>query len=146
MSSLVIRDPDQVVTLEGEGPLRGESMRSIASEARLSIGIQDGSIASLGDATGGDGELDATGCTVVPGFVDCHTHLPFFGWRADEDAARLSGLRYETLHREEGGIFRSARLLAGAGDDEVVAFSKDLADEMLRTGTTTFETKSGYGL
>jgi imidazolonepropionase len=93
-----------------------------------------------------DVTFDASGCTVVPGFVDCHTHLPFFGWRADEDAARLSGVRYESLHGREGGIFRSARLLAEASDEEVLAFSHARAAEMLSTGTTTFETKSGYGL
>jgi imidazolonepropionase len=146
MSSLVLRNPEQVVAFEGEGPLRGESLRSISTESGVSVGLEDDSIATLGDVTGGDAEFDASGCTVVPGFVDCHTHLPFYGWRADEDAARLSGLRYETLHREEGGIFRSALLLAGASDDDVLEFSEGLARQMLEAGTTTFETKSGYGL
>lgn len=146
MSSLVINNAEQLVTLEGAGPLRGESLRSVTTDERASIGIQDGSIETLGHVSGGDSEFDASGCTVVPGFVDCHTHLPFFGWRADEDAARLSGIRYETLHREAGGIFRSARLLAEATDEEVLAFSLRLASEMLRSGTTSFETKSGYGL
>jgi imidazolonepropionase len=78
--------------------------------------------------------------------VDCHTHLPFYGWRADEDAARLSGVRYEDIHGRSGGIFRSAQLLADASDRQVIAFASRLALQMLRTGTTTFETKSGYGL
>ena len=47
------------------------------------------------------------GCTIAPGFVDCHTHLPFVGWRADEFEARLSGVSYRDLHGE-GGIYRSA--------------------------------------
>jgi imidazolonepropionase len=112
-----------------------------------SILCVDGSVESKGDADGrADVRLDASGCTVVPGFVDPHTHLPFYGWRADEDAARLSGVRYETIHSEEGGIFRSARLLAEATDEEVLSFSSRLAASMLRHGTTTFETKSGYGL
>jgi imidazolonepropionase len=146
VTSLVIRNAEQIVTLEGSGPLRGESLRTVTTDARVSVGIQDGSIESVGRASGGDSELDATGCTVVPGFVDCHTHLPFFGWRADEDAARLSGIRYETLHREEGGIFRSARLLAEATEADALDFSLGLAKAMLRSGTTSFETKSGYGL
>ena len=146
MSSLVIRDATQVVTFEGTGPLRAGAMTSIPVRSDAAIGITDGLIALVGSATGADAEFDARGCTVVPGFVDCHTHLPFYGWRADEDAARLSGVRYETLHRDEGGIFRSARLLAEATDDEVLGFSRRLATEMLRRGTTTFETKSGYGL
>jgi imidazolonepropionase len=146
VSSLALTSPEQVIVFEGEGPMRGESLRSISTEAHISIGIEGDSIAAVGKVTGADAELDVSGCTVVPGFVDCHTHLPFYGWRADEDAARLQGLRYETLHRQEGGIFRSARLLAEATDDEVLSFSEELAGALLRSGTTTFETKSGYGL
>ena len=59
---------------------------------------------------------------LVPGFVDCHVHLPFIGWRADEFEARLAGASYRDLHGEEGGIFRSSRLLRAASDDEVLAF------------------------
>ena len=132
------------VTWPGRGPVRAEALAEPE--------IMEGGVLTAEEGRfvtgGGDAEvtIDATGCTVVPGFVDCHTHLPFFGWRADEDAARLSGVRYETLHGREGGIFRSARLLEEAGDDEVTAFSRGLAHRMLRSGTTTFETKSGYGL
>src|ERR671915_1886716 len=57
--------------------------------------------------------------TIVPGFVDCHVHLPFAGWRADEFEARLAGVSYRDLHGEGGGIARSARQLAAASDDEV---------------------------
>jgi imidazolonepropionase len=84
--------------------------------------------------------------TIVPGFVDCHCHLPFIGWRADEYEARLTGVSYRDLHGREGGIFRTSRMLAEAGDDDVLAFSKALADEMLALGTTALELKSGYGL
>src|SRR5919201_2404848 len=84
--------------------------------------------------------------TIVPGFVDCHVHLPFIGWRADEYEARLAGRSYRDLHGREGGIFRSARMLAEADDDEVLAFSKVLAQEMAAHGTTATELKSGYGL
>jgi imidazolonepropionase len=84
--------------------------------------------------------------TIVPGFVDCHVHLPFVGWRADEFEARLAGVSYRDLHGKEGGIFRSARMLAEAGDEEVLAFSKALAVEMAEHGTTAMELKSGYGL
>ncbi|MFN2588919.1 MAG: imidazolonepropionase [Actinomycetota bacterium] len=145
------------VTWPGRGPVRGDDLA--APEVRedgLLLADDDGFVAG-DDAAGADETLDATGCVVVPGFVDCHTHLPFLGWRADEDAARLSGVSYESLHRGEpaaraggasgrGGIFRSARLLADASDDEVLDFSRGLAAQMLRAGTTTFETKSGYGL
>ncbi len=85
------------------------------------------------------------GC-LVPGFVDQHTHLPFVGWRADEFEARLRGVSYRELHGGDGGIFRSARLFAEASDEEILAFSRPLLDEMLAHGTTALELKTGYGL
>ena len=132
--------------------MHGAALSEVETLTDASIGCRGDRIAWVGSGEKASSQetsearLDASGCTVVPGFVDPHTHLPFFGWRADEDAARLAGLRYETLHREEGGIFRSARMLADASDDEILSFSEGLALGMLRSGTTTFETKSGYGL
>jgi imidazolonepropionase len=144
--SLVVRNAGALIPFTGEGPVRGDQMRDVEVIEEISLVCDGEFVAAVGDASSGDVEIDASGLTVTPGFVDCHTHLPFYGWRADEDAARLAGVRYETLHAEEGGIYRSARLLAGAEDDDVLAFSEGLARRMLIHGTTTFETKSGYGL
>jgi imidazolonepropionase len=145
MTSFRIRDV-RLVSFSGTGPLRGELWDQVQTQEAASIGWSDDQITDVGDAAAGEVDIDGSGCTVVPGFVDPHTHLPFFGWRADEDAARLSGARYETLHSEEGGIYRSAKMLAQASDDDVLTFSAGLAGSMLAHGTTTFETKSGYGL
>lgn len=146
MSSLVVSGAASLVALDLDGPLRGGGLGEIEVRNNASVALEGGRFAAVGRASDGDSEFDARGCTVVPGFVDPHTHLPFYGWRADEDAARLSGLSYESLHRERGGIYRSARLLAEASDEEVLAFCESLARQMLAHGTTTFETKSGYGL
>ena len=109
----------------------------------------DGMIAYVGRADGLPWEPTLgspnRGC-IVPGFVDCHTHLPFVGWRADEFEARLRGVSYRELHGGDGGIFRSARMFSEASDDEVLSFSRTLLDEMLAHGTTTLELKTGYGL
>jgi imidazolonepropionase len=86
------------------------------------------------------------GCAIVPGFVDCHTHLPFAGWRADEYAMKIAGASYADVARAGGGIRSSARALAGASDGQVLSQARALAGEMLRQGTTALETKSGYGL
>ena len=145
--SIVVRDADSLVTLEGAAPIRGDGYSTLEVRPGGAVTCADGRIAGVGPAAEGtDSVFDATGCTVIPGLIDCHTHLPFFGWRADEDAARLSGVRYEDIHGRSGGIFRSAHLLREATDRQVLAFSSRLALQMLRSGTTTFETKSGYGL
>lgn len=146
MTSIVLRGAASVVPFLGDGPVRSDAMSAIEVFDGASVSIDGGRVVSVGAAQDAEVVFDASGCTVVPGFVDCHTHLPFFGWRADEDAARLAGSSYQALHAEEGGIYRSARMLAAASDDEVMGFSLELAAEMLALGTTTFETKSGYGL
>ena len=86
-------------------------------------------------------ELDAAGRAVVPGFVDCHTHLVFAGDRADEFAARLAGRPYEA-----GGILRTVAASREASFEELVEATARRADGALATGTTTLEVKSGYGL
>src|SRR5919108_4023333 len=116
--------------------------------------VRDGVVAWSGETLsyagpydGFEGPVDATfeGKTVIPGFVDCHTHLPFFGWRADEYEARLAGVSYRELHGE-GGIRRSARMLREASDEAVLDFCRPLLAEMLSHGTTSVELKTGYGL
>jgi len=90
--------------------------------------------------------VDASGCTVLPGFVDCHTHLPFAGWRADEYEMKVTGVPYEQIARSGGGIASSARAFSAASDEAILAQARTIAGEMLTTGTTTFEGKTGYGL
>jgi imidazolonepropionase len=116
--------------------------------------IRDGVVAWEGNTityagpwSGWEGVVDEdlAGRAVVPGFVDCHTHLPFFGWRDDEYEARLAGRTYRDLHGR-GGIPRSARMLSQASDEEVLEFCRPLAAEMLAHGTTAMELKTGYGL
>jgi len=109
------------------------------------VAWEDGVITYVGPANGLPGAELFDGCTIAPGFVDCHTHLPFVGWRADEFEARLAGATYRNLHGG-GGIYRSARLFASASDDEVLVFCRPLLAEMLAHGTTTIELKTGYGL
>ena len=92
------------------------------------------------------GRIDASGCAVIPGFVDCHTHLPFAGWRAEEYERKVTGVPYEEIARSGGGIAASARALAAADDEQVLGQAERLAREMLQHGTTVFEGKTGYGL
>jgi imidazolonepropionase len=108
------------------------------------IAIEGDRIAAF--ASSGDVRIDATGCAVLPGLVDCHTHLPFAGWRAEEYELKVTGVPYEEVARRGGGIAASARAFAEASDEAVLAQARALRAEMLAHGTTTFEGKSGYGL
>ncbi|MGH2589808.1 MAG: amidohydrolase family protein, partial [Actinomycetota bacterium] len=149
-SNLVTAGGD-LATPDGLEPIalvRGDDTGAARETGRpTAVAWEDGLITYVGPVDGLTGVEPEwfEGCTIAPGFVDCHTHLPFVGWRADEFEARLSGVSYRDLHGE-GGIQRSARMLADASDDEVLAFCRPLVQEMADHGTTTLELKSGYGL
>ena len=110
------------------------------------VALEAGRIAALEPDPTAELRIDAGGCAVIPGFVDCHTHLPFAGWRAQEYERKVTGVPYEEIARAGGGIRASARALAETGDGDVLAQARALAAEMLAHGTSTFECKSGYGL
>jgi imidazolonepropionase len=112
----------------------------------VALTLDAGRISALEADEGATLRIDATGCAVVPGLVDCHTHLPFAGWRAEEYEMKVTGVAYEEIARRGGGIAASARAFAQAPDDAVLAQARGLAAEMLAHGTTAFEGKSGYGL
>ncbi len=111
-----------------------------------SLTVEDGVIVALDDDPGADVLIDATGGAIVPGFVDCHTHLPFAGWRAEEYEQKVTGVPYEEISRRGGGIASSARALAAASDEAVLDQAREIRTEMLAHGTTTVEAKTGYGL
>ena len=145
--SVSISGAEQILRPDRDGRpyLRGQ----FASQQTLEPGglsIRNGLIAELAEDPGADARFDARGCAVIPGFVDCHTHLPFAGWREREYEQKIRGVPYEQISRDGGGIASSARALSEASDEQVLAQSIALANEMLASGTTTFECKSGYGL
>jgi imidazolonepropionase len=90
--------------------------------------------------------LDAGGRLVIPGLVDCHTHLAFGGWRADEFEQRILGRSYLDIAADGGGIARTMRLTREASQAWLVERSAGFLREMLSLGVTTVECKSGYGL
>ncbi len=85
-------------------------------------------------------------CCVTPGFVDAHTHLVFAGNRAAEFEQRIAGATYQQIAAAGGGILRTVALTRAATEDELLAAARRHRDWMLRSGTTTIEAKSGYGL
>ncbi|HEX9951796.1 MAG TPA: imidazolonepropionase [Rubricoccaceae bacterium] len=88
----------------------------------------------------------ARGGLVVPGLVDCHTHLAFGGDRAGEFVARLRGADYLAQARQGGGIAATMRATRAATEDELLDGARSRLAAMLALGVTTVEAKTGYGL
>ncbi|WP_376690758.1 imidazolonepropionase [Wenzhouxiangella sp. EGI_FJ10409] len=90
--------------------------------------------------------FDAGGRCVVPGLIDCHTHLCFGGWRGDEFAARLEGASYQDIQAAGGGINSTVQATRETDIDELESKAAEALADMARLGVTTVEAKSGYGL
>lgn len=91
-------------------------------------------------------KLDAGGRLVLPGLVDCHTHLAFGGWRAGEFEARVRGASYREIAEQGGGILSTVRATRQVTEDQLVERCRGFLARMRRLGVTTVEAKSGYGL
>lgn len=90
--------------------------------------------------------IDCTGQTVLPGWVDAHTHMVFAGSRANEFAQRLAGVPYTEIAANGGGILATMTAVRQAAVEEIVEIGARLVQSAIEHGTTTFEIKSGYGL
>jgi len=110
---------------------------------RATVVVEDGMIAYVGNISqsGVDSDIDCSGKTLLPGFVDSHTHLIFGGDRAQEFSARSRGEKYTA-----GGITTTVEATRKATDAELQKNAQRLLNEALLFGTTTVEIKSGYGL
>ena len=123
-------------------PTLGDGRLGLIPDA--AVVIEEGRIAWVGrssDAPAASAAIDLEGRAVLPGFVDSHAHLLFAGDRAAEFAARMSGQPYSA-----GGIRSTVAATRGATDEQLAENLHRLAAELRRSGVTTFETKSGYGL
>jgi len=87
-----------------------------------------------------------TGGFLVPGLIDCHTHLAFGGWRADEFGERVSGTPYAEITKRGGGISSTVADTRAASKEELIEKANGFLIEMAALGVTTVECKSGYGL
>lgn len=93
-----------------------------------------------------DEQIDGQGQWLLPGFIDCHTHLVFAGNRADEFAMRLAGASYEEIARAGGGIASTVAATRAASVDQLVAAARPRLAALMAEGVTGIEVKSGYGL
>ncbi len=96
--------------------------------------------------TGNGCRLDLPQCVATPGLIDCHSHVVFSGWRAEEFRLRLQGAGYMEVLKSGGGILNTVRATREAPGEHLLGLGKERLDAMLGMGTTTVEAKSGYGL
>jgi imidazolonepropionase len=153
LARLLVRDLAQLVSPAGtDAPLRGHALGEVAVVEDAYLLCEEGRIGAVGrmrDLRPLDGEveeLDGRGLCALPGLVDCHTHACFVGDRVQEFELRAIGASYEELHAAGGGILATVEATRAAGEDGLRAAVRRHDDWMLRAGTTTFESKSGYGL
>ncbi|HWL94096.1 MAG TPA: imidazolonepropionase [Phycisphaerae bacterium] len=148
--TIVLDNISQLIVVP-PGPLRGAAMRSVSILENAALLLDAGRIAwfgKAGDVPAGPYEsiIDAKGGIVVPGLIDCHTHVVFAGARADEFVRRIEGATYLEILEAGGGIRDSMRKLRAASIEELVEQSLPRLNRMIEWGATTVEVKSGYGL
>ena len=154
-ADFLIDNADLVATCAGPAPKRGSAQREINALPNASVAGFEGRIVFIGSAadasktitlTANAEVVDGEGCTIVPGFVDPHTHLVFAGDRRDELRRRLAGDTYADIAASGGGIVKTVTATREASEHDLVELGRKRLAEMLAYGTTTAEAKSGYGL
>jgi imidazolonepropionase len=154
-ADLLIVNASELVTMAGRRkPRQREDMANVRAIADGAVAVRDGKILACGRtpdilarfAQKKGKPLDVRGKTVIPGFVDPHTHLVFSGSRESELVMKLEGKSYMEILASGGGIQRTVRATRAASDRELLRGALGRLDRMLLHGTTTVEGKSGYGL
>ncbi len=148
---MLIHSSSQLLTLAG-GPQRGHALGALGIIEDGAVVIHDetiiavGTTAELKAAYPDEPTLDASGCVLMPGFVDPHTHLIWAGDRADEFEKKMSGVPYLDILAAGGGIISTVRQTRAASMETLIAQSRSRLLRMFAHGTTTAEAKTGYGL
>jgi len=153
VKSLAVLHVSQLVTLAGpRRPRTGGELSELAIVGDGGMLIRDGRIEAVGPSAeiekkAGDAEvIDARGKVVLPGFIDAHTHLVFAGNRLGDFERRARGDTYEQIAKAGGGIWSTVEKTRAATEPDLLAQARRHADWFLLCGTTTVESKSGYGL
>ncbi len=155
-ASLVVRDLTEVATLaRGPVPRVGTSMGELSTIDRGAVAVDGGRFVWVGRERElgrrvrlrpGAATVSGGGGTLVPGFVDAHTHVLFAGDRAAELPLKVAGASYAEIARRGGGLFSTVRATRRASDEELLAETAARLGRMAASGTTTIEVKSGYAL
>lgn len=154
--AILIKNASQLLTMPGEGVRVGQAMRDLGIIERGCMLIEDGYILEVGSIEKIEREhpvlsehaeeIDASGCVVMPGLIDCHTHLVHGGTRENEFNMRLNGASYMDIMNAGGGIYATTKRTAEATFDELYYKAYRHLNDALLYGVTTMEVKSGYGL
>lgn len=156
--AILINNANEVLTLASEVklPRRREQMSELGLQTEVSILIEDNRIAMIAPLEEIKSEfphlvdsadvIDARGKIVMPGLVDCHTHLVHGGTREHELNMRLAGKSYMDIMNAGGGIHYTTTKTREASFDELYDKTYQHLNDFLRYGITTVEAKSGYGL
>ncbi len=150
---LLIHSAGQVCVMPGAGgPQRGTALGTLGLVENGAVAVRHGRILTVGPTAElqakyeAETVLDADGRSLVPGFVDPHTHIPWMGDRAGEFEQRLAGATYMEIMAAGGGIMSTVRAVRQASVADLVADNRPRLERMLAYGTTSVETKTGYGL
>ena len=150
---LIIHSATQLCIVPGaDGPQRGLGLGDLGIVENGAVAVADRVIVATGETADIRSDysartmIDAYGRCVIPGFVDPHTHIPWYGDRAGEFESRLAGATYMEIMAEGGGIMSTVRDTRRARLDELVEDNLPRLERMLRYGTTSAEAKTGYGL
>lgn len=155
IADFILRHAAPLLTCAGPAPRLGADLAHAPSIDDGALAAREGRLLFVGptevcnrlvEPAPGAVILDASGCAVLPGFVDPHTHAVFAGDRRDELRRRLAGATYAEIAAGGGGIMQTVRATREAAENELVEQARPRLAEMLRAGTTTAEVKSGYGL
>jgi imidazolonepropionase len=146
MEDLSIINASEIITLSPGYLRKGNQMEELGIIKGGNLSIKNGKISSVGSPRYSKKEIDANGKVVMPGFIDCHTHLVFAGERAGEFEARIRGKTYQEIANEGGGIVSTVKATREATQAELFDTALKRLNYALSHGTTTMEVKSGYGL
>ena len=154
VADILIVNAEEMLTIAGSSmkPRTGKQMRELGIIRDGALAIREGKIVAVGKtqdvtkAFRGNYVLSAKGKTVLPGFVDPHTHLVFAGSREDEFEMYVEGASFMELLNSSDAILKTTRETRRTRLEKLVELGLERLDTMLAHGTTTVETKSGYGL
>ncbi|MFA1740351.1 imidazolonepropionase [Lysinibacillus fusiformis] len=156
--TILIKNANEVITLKNNirGPRTKEQMREITIVENGSILIEKDRIVAVGafeqlevdfpELVKKATTIDASGKVVMPGLVDCHTHLVHGGTREEEFSMRLKGSTYMEIMNAGGGIHATTKRTRETSFDDLYEKTRHHLDIFLKHGVTTVEAKSGYGL